>query len=215
MGRRCDIELRSGLTLVETVVVVAIIVILVGLIVPMISRVGQRAQVLECANNLKQLGTSALFEFEVNGIPDQVIISGTGIDTGRDDTMAPQSSSAVVLVHVVLPPPDVPKSPPPPVPLNIATEAELRCPLAERNPRYGFYPDEPPTHSYGIYKGSLGKRVEEAWIWLFAESVFDKITEQSDISYRHNNASNVFFKDGRVELIHPRLVPFQDLDPED
>jgi prepilin-type N-terminal cleavage/methylation domain-containing protein/prepilin-type processing-associated H-X9-DG protein len=69
---------RDGLSLIEVLVVLAIIAILLGLILPSTRRVRDVAAYLNCQNNLKQL-MQAIHTFEENGGP------GPSRSTGSSD----------------------------------------------------------------------------------------------------------------------------------
>jgi prepilin-type processing-associated H-X9-DG protein/prepilin-type N-terminal cleavage/methylation domain-containing protein len=75
---------RAGFTLVELLVVVAIIGLLAALLLPALSRARGRAQQIQCVSNLHQLGVGLqIFLGNNHGYP--VIIAGTNEDFPKFD----------------------------------------------------------------------------------------------------------------------------------
>ena len=79
VGRRCCPSRRCAFTLVELLVVIGIIAILVGILLPTLSRARESAKKTACLSNLKQLGDA--FRLYAAGNKDAMPIGAVGNNT--------------------------------------------------------------------------------------------------------------------------------------
>lgn len=79
---------RGGFTLIELLVVIAVIAILAGLLLPSLSQAKQKAQAIQCLNNLRQLGIAWTLYVGDNDdrVPPNTSSHDGGAPTGRDST---------------------------------------------------------------------------------------------------------------------------------
>jgi len=206
-------------TLIELLVVIMIVAILVSLVMPSLETASEASHTSSCASNLRQVGIGISRIFLNKKLPSSLNPFWKEDDLARNYH---SNRPYIQYAHFPPPPPPPPPSPPSPSPednnsptptegaakFNLGVEDMLElfslgCPNVEENPSYELDPiNEPKFRSFSFFKGNETRTYLNSWPWLISESSFSTIEDRSQLSnYRHNESVNVYFKDGRVELI--------------
>ncbi len=198
-----------GFTLIEMLVVLAIMVVVSALLLPVALRGRSLARESRCKHSLKDLGVAITQDYLNEMIPDTVRLASY-----RPEASAPPAFRIPPAQPACWPPPP---GPPPPAQANQVSMASypiqangFRCPEAKPNPLHAMNPaDEPTVLSYGFLTYNLGKHWMGAWDWLVADASAAYIVHEMNVdTSRHPHGANILFRDGSVLCLKPGRIPF-------
>ena len=212
-------------TLIELLIVIAIIAILASMLLPALNRARTKAQTIKCASNLKQIGTAQIGYLTDNND----IYSPSGFSSNSSNWMEFYSSYLGVKKGVY------------------SSKGVFACPtqkvwsgaggkisygyncylfggrdyaLVAGNPFYGITRTPPPPIKASMIKQPT-KQLTHVELWGYSDTVANRSTgcyALDDMNYlcmRHNRTANVLYADGHVTAesalfllyAHPAFYP--------
>jgi len=207
-------SVRTGFTLVEIIVVIAIMAGLALLLAPTLKKAREKADEMKCASNLKQLCAAAhLYSIDNNGrLLPAVYLGNIWVSTLQNDLYLPPVTAAMSSLRGRYDPLTCPAYRPvtPPagsIPLSQTTGINLwRAPCVIANTGvYSYYDADRgyiSTHASQVSNPASTIYFADAQDSTFQKpnadvSAPDNI--QNGIWYRHNGYANIVFFDGHVE----------------
>ena len=187
MDHRRVVSRRRGFTLIELLVVIAIISVLSSFVVPSLLEARRKAQIAECANNLRQIYTLAM------GYSDTAGSGWFPCATGAD-ARAHESLNVLVEFDPTLAQPGIFICPAADGALA-KTDSKGAFLLAEENACFAW-----PARKM---KNTTANRA------LASDKYYDGYEDADGVHGGHRNGMNVLYTDGSV-----RFVLAADLDPE-
>ena len=209
-----QIHCASGFTLLELLVVIAVLGILFTFATVGVTQALESGRETTCKSNLRALGISLEQDFlEDLEIPVDIRIARAQDTWGSSDASEQNrvwTAGFPLLADLPPLPAPPPPPPPPPPPWNDDELAGLACPLAPPNPVYDLDPiNEPQVRSFGIRFEVLGASLDRAG-WLLAESDIRHVKRREDLAVRHRGRLHLYHQGGGVVPVTADEVEFSN-----
>jgi prepilin-type processing-associated H-X9-DG protein/prepilin-type N-terminal cleavage/methylation domain-containing protein len=167
----------TAFTLIELLMVIAIIACLAGLLLPAFTAVRQKADSIACVSNLRQIGIAGQLYAAEHSQTTPVI------EPWPSQPVYPSSTGAQTILTALQP--------------YGVTAATLRCRADIIGPNYNA--SEGSSYEWcPMANGQNVQSVKLVWSGNVAGVTLSQLLMAFDYSNVHNNASNVLFGDGHV-----------------
>jgi len=168
----------AAFTLVELLVVFAIIASLVSLLMPTITTVRQKANTLACVSNMRQIGISAQLYINDHGSRTPIIEPWPA-----QPVYSPSDGAQTILQALG--------------PYGVTT-AVLKCPSDLAGPNY-FAKEGSSYQWFPMANGQNTQAIKQVWMDNQSQTLsMSRLFLAFDYSPVHNGGSNVLFGDGHV-----------------
>lgn len=220
---------RKGFTLIEMLVVIAIIALLASILIPTVTTALTRAKAVSCGSNLRQIGLAfQMFAFDrdnrQNRLPAPAFQGGDPWFVSISPYLQKEAGNAADLTEVYRCP----------VYANLRSELQGTTNWAQLGYGMNFYLNGSPTEGWGwdtaagteyayymdqIESPSTTILVadEQSWAWGIRKDQLEQQfpagsgryydQEEGELrGFRHGRGANFLFVDGRVESLTPQTI---------
>jgi prepilin-type N-terminal cleavage/methylation domain-containing protein/prepilin-type processing-associated H-X9-DG protein len=198
---RCLPPWSGGFSLIELLVVTAIISVLAALLLPSLSNIKERARVIQCMNNLHNLGIAFLLYADEHGHRGPAHPTVSGSSAGTINFLRPYLSSTNALQQIRMCPSDKIKQITPPAQTN---SYQINCEqpngytgiqISQMDPMMPIFTEPRTTVYYDVSNLNTMKWTDMVGIWGQPSWQF--------YSSPHGDRGNICYVDGRVRTTTP------------